>query len=1074
MLGGWRRPWLRSLVELLARKGPNSKRRAAPFRPLLEHLENRTTPSTLSLTTSADNTLYQVSTSDPMAQLSNGAGPNFFVGDTNQPLNNIRRGAIKFDLSSIPVGSTVTSATLTLHVSKLVSTGAENVTLNRALLNWGEGTSTTGSGGGGAGVPATTNDVTWYYTFYSSQLWTTPGGDFAATASATTAVNGLGFFNWTGPGVVSDLQQWVNNPTGNFGWIVLGNESAAGTALQLDTKENTTAADRPLLTVNYTPPVTPTQLVITSAPTMATAGAPFMITVNAEDGSGNLATTDNGAITLNSSAGADLSPTTVSLTNGTATIPVTLTAAGSQTISASATGLTSGTATLSVSLGPFTGYNVGVIGSSTIQAGSNFLGTVQAADAFGNPITSYTGPASVTVNASPSSAVGDFPATVAINAQGLGFFLGNLQKVGSYALTATSGSFSGNSSPLTIIPGSAVKIGFGAQPVSTPAGVTLPPVTVQILDAFGNVVTGDNSDAVTISIATGPGAFLAGSSTTVTAHSGVATFGNLTLVKPGSYTLSELVPSLYTGPNSTSFSVVPLQVLPGSFAAGPTGFSLSFNAPFLVNSVTPVLYGQGFGPSAPVPTVTLTGPSGPVEGSLIVSTATNSLTFVETDTASEVNNSTPILPDGTYTVDITSSAATDGLQALNAGGGFLDGTNSGTAGHDFTTTFTIDAAASGDDVLWLPATADGPGQPLEAPGNNQVGGGYPLYLDTALFSPLVTDVQATLSYNPALLTVTPTSTPTFTVTVPTPGTATLHYHGVGLNGMQVNLGAITATVPGGTAVSPTPYRAKDLLHLSGATVNGSSGRVATADGLHLVAYVGDGDGNGNYSSNDAVLITRVGLQTDSGFVAYPQVDPVIVADTDGSGFIPADAPLQVNEAGVGFATSNLPNPPIPTGVVFQPVPNNVDPSVSIPAGLQVGTDGVLTVPVNIDDAHPAGSTGLIEAHLALRYDPSQFIVSAADIHLGSVLSAGIGWSLTATINPVTGEIAITLTSTTPISSTVGGSLVTIDFYPVGANADPSSIVLASSINPTGTQVIRTELEDRQGTFTLSPTAEGVG
>jgi hypothetical protein len=54
--------------------------------------------------------------------------------------------------------------------------------------------------------------------------------------------------------------------------------------------------------------------------------------------------------------------------------------------------------------------------------------------------------------------------------------------------------------------------------------------------------------------------------------------------------------------------------------------------------------------------------------------------------------------------------------------------------------------------------------------------------------------------------------------------------------------------------------------------------VASADVLHLVAYVGDGDGNGSYSSNDAVLITRVGLQTDSGFTAYPLVDPVIVAE----------------------------------------------------------------------------------------------------------------------------------------------------------------------------------------------------
>ena len=126
-------------------------------------------------------------------------------------------------------------------------------------------------------------------------------------------------------------------------------------------------------------------------------------------------------------------------------------------------------------------------------------------------------------------------------------------------------------------------------------------MTVDILDAYGNIVTSDNSDTVTLAVASGPGGFTAGSTTTATVHNGVATFSNLTLVKPGNYTLSELVPSLYTGPNSTAFTITPLQVVAGSFESSPSGFSLTFNAPFLVNSTTPVLFGTGFGPTAPVP-----------------------------------------------------------------------------------------------------------------------------------------------------------------------------------------------------------------------------------------------------------------------------------------------------------------------------------------------------------------------------------------------------------------------------------------------------------------------------------------
>jgi hypothetical protein len=245
--------------------------------------------------------------------------------------------------------------------------------------------------------------------------------------------------------------------------------------------------------------------------------------------------------------------------------------------------------------------------------------------------------------------------------------------------------------------------------------------------------------------------------------------------------------------------------------------------------------------------------------------------------------------------------------------------------------------------------------------------------------------------------------------------------------VQTPIGYLLATVPSGTAANPVPYKQKDLLTLTNVTLNGSSTiPLATGDALHLVAYVGDADGNGSYSSNDAVLITRALLSTDTGFAGYPMVDPVIVADTDGSGFIPADAALQANEAGVGYPTATLSNPPIPLGVYFQAIGNNVDPTVSLPSHLQVSADGTVTVPITIDDAHPEGSTGLTEAHLALSYDPRRFTVSAADVHAGSVL-VGWDWSIAPTIDQASGQIGIALFSNTPITSTSGGSLVTSTF-----------------------------------------------
>jgi hypothetical protein len=1068
---GWR-AWFPVRLAFARNAGRKSARHTRKVRPHLETLEIRTTPTTINLTSSADNTLYQVSSSDPKVQLSNGAGTFLFVGDTKQTSNAIRRGAIKFDLSGIPTGSTITSATLTLDMTLAVSTVSQNIALHRALLNWGEGTSVS-MGGGGAGALASDGDVTWFYTFYQTQLWNTPGGDFVSAASATTAVGITpGTYQWTSPGLIADLQQWVNNPSQNFGWIMTGNETASGTAMQFGTKENTGSAAQPQLTVTYT---APSQLAVTGPPA-ATAGTPFNLTVTAQDSGGNTVSNFNGTVTLSSSSGADIAPTSVTLKGGTATIPVTLTAAGPQTITAAFPGLTSGMAPVTVSAGPFTQYLVAVQGPSTIQAGIAALTTVQGADQFGNPVFNYSGPASVTATIAPTSTASNFPTTVSINNTGLGFFLATFQQTGTYTVSVANGSFTGSAGPVSVQPGPAVRLGFGIQPVNTPTGVTLPVVSVQVFDAFGNVVTGDNTDTVTVGIASGPGSYSPGSTTTATVHNGVATFNNLVLIRPGVYALSELDPGLYTGPASIPFTVIPLQVVPGSFVGSPSGFSLQFNAPILVNSTTPVLYGQGFGATAPAPSVTVTGPSGPVPGSLVVSAANNTITFVQTNTTSFVNNGTPVLPDGVYTVDLSSSAARNGLQAQGSGGGFLDGKGTDTPGSgDFTATFTVTSAAAHDDVIWVPPAADGPLQPLNAPGTNQIGGGYPIYIDDSMGN--VTSVQLTLNYNPAMLTITaatgnsalPGSTFTLLASS-TPGQAVLQYTGTLTNvahllGGQVPLGFLTATVPNSSAATPI-YHGKNLLHLSGISVNGGGLPAVGSDAVHVVAYVGDADGNGAYSSSDAVLITRVAVSTDTGFTAYPLVDPTIVADTDGSGFIPSDAALQANEAGVGFPTANLASPPIPAGANVTPVANNVDPALSLPRNLQVSANGTGTVPVNIDDAHPAGSTGLIDAHLALTYDPHQFAVSAADIQLGSVLTGG-DWSIAPIVDQSTGQIAITLSSNTPIAQTLGGSLVTIEFHQNPIASGPATTKLVASVDPDG-NLFSTELADAQGTFTLTP------
>ncbi len=81
-----------------------------------------------------DNTLYESVTGD----LSNGTGPNVFVGNTLG--SDKRRARLHFDIAgNVPAGSTVTATTLTLHVSNSNS-GAQTIALHTLTSDWGEGT----------------------------------------------------------------------------------------------------------------------------------------------------------------------------------------------------------------------------------------------------------------------------------------------------------------------------------------------------------------------------------------------------------------------------------------------------------------------------------------------------------------------------------------------------------------------------------------------------------------------------------------------------------------------------------------------------------------------------------------------------------------------------------------------------------------------------------------------------------------------------------------------------------------------------------------------------------------------
>jgi hypothetical protein len=138
--------------------------------------------------------------------------------------------------------------------------------------------------------------------------------------------------------------------------------------------------------------------------------------------------------------------------------------------------------------------------------------------------------------------------------------------------------------------------------------------------------------------------------------------------------------------------------------------------------------------------------------------------------------------------------------------------------------------------------------------------------------------------------------------------------------------------------------------------------------------------------------------------------------------------------------------------------------------LAVAADGSVTVPVNIDDPHPAGSEGMVSATLAVSYDPAVWSVSTSDIRLGSVPGGGSGWTLQSVVDPAAGQIGVTIWSVTPITSTAAGSLVTIVFHRSDlAATGTTTIDLVPSVDPNGSGVIYTQVDDAQGPLTLTPT-----
>lgn len=189
-------------------------------------------------------------------------------------------------------------------------------------------------------------------------------------------------------------------------------------------------------------------------------------------------------------------------------------------------------------------------------AGNAFTITVTALDANGAVVPTYTGTVHFTSSDGSATLPGNY--TFQSGDNGVQSFNVTLTTAGNQTISVADTANGGinGSATVTVAAAAASKLAFGQQPSNAVAGAIISPaVTVRVLDAYGNLVASDNTDAVTLALGNNPGSGTLSGATTATVAGGVATFNNLSINNAGTgYTLTANS-GILTGATSAAFNI---------------------------------------------------------------------------------------------------------------------------------------------------------------------------------------------------------------------------------------------------------------------------------------------------------------------------------------------------------------------------------------------------------------------------------------------------------------------------------------------------------------------------------------
>lgn len=311
---------------------------------------------------------------------------------------------------------------------------------------------------------------------------------------------------------------------------------------------------------------------------------------------------------------------------------------------------------------------------------------------------------------------------------------------------------------------------------------------------------------------------------------------------------------------------------------------------------------------------TVAGIETEIKGSVIVDPITNELSFVPTKPLDMAKT-------GKYEFRLITSdlKITDGSGALvmdPAANNALQGDPGSNVSLAASTTVKGDLGTiiNGETVklLYLPSFARGLGQSVDLEG----GTGIPISITNA---DDLRSLKLTFSFDPKNLSIGGAAAVSLSTALTTAGWTLSNTN------LDLESGSISLDLAGNTNLTKqtdasgieliriaasVPYSAKfkegEVLSVaaSARSTSGSPVDVMGSSAMQKVAMIGDTDGNGNFTSNDSVVIRRLIAGISEGLSAYKSTDPNILSDLDGNSNLTSNDSVTLRRAIAGLSSSS--------------------------------------------------------------------------------------------------------------------------------------------------------------------------